>query len=420
MVRVEEEYEAKNKKQLRSCSYLRIDNRVWAVSSYGHDNAVFSLNMELQDIRLEYSVTVQKDGEVYAFIKGKGDFIYLFPLIADGIIGIDRITGKQKYFNLKDKHDVTEPYSPQDVIEYEGNFYLVPGYLQYPLLKFDGNAVEECSGWREQLQEIAGQTKGVISLQCTLVEDKLYLLLYGTGKVACTDMKTMEIKVYDLPLQSGKYERLEYHQGKFWIIPGGRGDILSFTFEDGIEGRYPIPETFECLKGQTFTFSYHYESFIWFIPWAASSILILNLDRGSFEILRLPEVMEGEPYLVNHPKVEAGFVDGHYLKLLAFGGNYHCLIDLRTKKFVQVIDSRIPDSLLLENNKAIFRSRNIWPHGRGTLADFVEEVEQINMISQSEDSHSMENAVNAGCKGRDIWNCLKEKQTVSDLNCTSR
>lgn len=408
MDRFEEEDDSKNKERLRSCSYTVIDNRVWVVSSYGQDNAVFSMNMGLQDIRLEYSVTVQKYGEVYAFIKRKGDFIYLFPLLADGIIGIDRKTGKQKYFNLKDKHDATEPYAPQDVIEYEGIFYLVPGYLQYPLLKFDGYTVEECHGWKEQLQEIAMQTKGVISLQCTLAEDKLCLLLYGTDKMVCTDMKTMETAVYDLLLQGGNYERLEYHQGKFWIIPGKRGDILSFTFKNGIEKRYSIPDTFECPISRTFTFSYYYERTIWFIPWMANEILILDMDMGIFEILKLPEVMEGEPFLVDHPKVETGFVDGHCLKLLAFGGNYHCLIDMRARKFVHVIDSLIPDKLLLENTKALFRYRNIWPNGQGTLADFVDEIVQNDNISERENNLSLEPATNTGSFGREIWNWIKE------------
>ncbi len=408
MDRFAEADDSKNKERLRSCSYTVIDNRVWVVSSYGQDNAVFSLNMELQDIRLEYSVTVQKYGEVYAFIKRKGNDIYLFPLLADGIISINRTTGKQNYYSLKHKHDVTEPYAPQDVIEYEGIFYLVPGYLQYPLLKFDGHTVEECSGWKEQLQEIAMQTNGVISLQCTMAEDKLCILLYGTDKMICTDMKTMEMTVYDLPLQGGNYERLEYHQGRFWIVPGDRGDILSFTLKNGIEKRYPIPETFECSISRTFTFSYYYERTIWFVPWMVNEILILNLDRGSFETLKLPKVMAGKPFLVDHPKVETGFVDGSCLKLLAFGGNYHCLIDMRTRKLVHAIDSLIPEKLLLENTKAMFRSRKVWPKGQGTLADFVDEIGQNDNIWEREKKLSLESVAAAGSYGREIWNWIKE------------
>lgn len=403
----DEKDDLNNKKHLRGCNYSRIDGRIWLIDSHGHDNAVFSLNTKLQDIRLEYSITAQKYGEVYVFVKEKGNHIYLFPFSADGIIDIDRITGNQRYLSPKDNCDMAEPYALMDVIEYEGFFYLVPWYLQHPLFRFDGDSVEECCGWREQLQGIAMRESGMISFHCILVEDKLYMLLNGTSKIVCTDMRTMKVHAYDLCLQDGNYERLEYHQGKFWLLPGGRGNIISFTLRNGVEERYPVPDTFECMECQSFACSYYYKQSIWLIPWTANDILVLNLDSGNFETIKFPEIMSGELCLEGHSRVETGFVDGHYLKLLAFGGNYHCVIDLRTRKFVEVIDSRIPDKLLLENARALFRSHNLWPHGQGTLADFVAEIKQNgNVLGGGEDFPS-ENVGHPGSFGKEIWNMVK-------------
>lgn len=403
-----------DKKHLRGCCHSLIDGRLWIVDSHGHDNAVFSLNMELQDIRLEYPITAQKYGEVYMFVKEKDNHIYLFPMAADGIIGIDRTTGKQNYISLKGKYDAALPYGLLDVIEYGGFFYLVPWNLQHPLLRFDGNTAEECCGWKEQLQGIAMRENGMNSLHCVLVEDILYMLLNGTSKIVYTDMRTMKVNAYDLCLQNGNYERLEYYQEKFWLIPGNRGDIISFTIPNGVERRYSIPDTFECRERESFTCSHFYEQFIWLIPWTANDILVLNADSGKFEILKYPELMSGELYLAGHSRVDTGLVDGHYLKLLAFGGNHHCVIDLRTRKFVDVIDSRIPDELLLENARAIFRSRNLWPRGQGTLADFMPEIIQNNNSSENGKRVFSENVGHSGNFGKKIWNAVKSGRSEKE------
>lgn len=369
---------------LRSCFHAIIDDRVWVIGSYGQLNAVFSMNKEMRDLRLAYDATVQecltqeqRNQELYGCIGKKNHHIYLFPIMGLGIIDIDVISGRQKRYNLKEWCKIDGPfYEPMDVKEYKGCFYLIPGYVQYPLLKFDGAVVEECSGWKEQVQEITGRKSGVLAFQCVLLANKLYTLLHGSNKILCTDMETLEINTYDLPPQGYSFERLHYHNGKFWLIPGGRGEILSFSIEHGIEERFTIPDTFICSECHTFTNSFFYDNTMWIIPWMAKEILVLDLLSGCIEVLKFPEIMREQPFATDIPNVEAGFEDGHYLKLLACGGRYHCIIDMKDRKFVEVIDSHVPEECLRNNPDEISGRLNIWSRKYGTLDDFIAKVVQ--------------------------------------------
>lgn len=86
--------------------------------------------------------------------------------------------------------------------------------------------------------------------------------------------------------------------------------------------------------------------------------------------------MRDQPFATDIPNVEAGFEDGRYLKLLACGGRYHCIIDMKDRKFVEVIDSHVPEECLRNNPDEISGRLNIWSRKYGTLDDFIAKVVQ--------------------------------------------
>lgn len=346
-------------KQLRSIGAAVVGDRIWA-TGFRQANAVFSMNRELKDVRLEYSVTEQDYEEAYGLIKEKDNHIYLFPLAAYSMIDIDMLSGAKRRYNFGNLYGIDKKYETMDVLEYKGMLYLIPGYVKYPLLKFNGITVEECAGWREQAQMMAGNENAQIEYQPVLAENKLYMLLSGSNKILCTDMETLEVSIYDIPWQGCIFERLEYHLGSFWLIPGGRGEIISFSIETGIQESYPIPDTFPDIPCHAFSIVYEYKHFIWLTPWMAKEILILDVDLGNFDTLKLPREMREDDVLPGVPNAGFGFVEDHYLKLFAFGGKYHCVIDMEEKKFVSIVDNQIKNEDFQKILTDVFASRNFW------------------------------------------------------------
>lgn len=345
--------------QLRSIGATVVGDRIW-VTGFEQANAVFSMNRELQDVRLEYAVTEQEYEETYGLIKEKDNHIYLFPLSAYSIIDIDMLSGLKKRYDFSRLHGIDKQYETIDIKEYQGIFYLIPGYVKYPLLKFDGNKVEECAGWREQMQNLAGNENARIEYQPVLTESILYMLVSGSNKILCTDMETLEVSKYDIPWQSCIFERLEHHLGRFWLLPGGRTEILSLSIEHGIERCYPMPDAFSAVQNHAFSIAYEYKHFIWFSPRMAKEFLILDVDSGKFDTLKLPKELREENVLTGVPNADFGFVQDHYLKLFAYGGRHHCIIDMEKKKFVSIVDSRIKKEDFQKILTDVFASRNFW------------------------------------------------------------
>lgn len=384
-------------RQLKCAGGITIDDRIWVVGGFEMANAVFSMNKDLMDVRLEYSITEQENQDIYAIIKQKENHIYLFPWLATSIIDIDIVSGVQKRHKLNPILHEGEKYGVIDAIEYQGKFYLIPFDIMHPFIRFDGSTVEECLGWKEQVQAAAMRKSGILSYQVQLVDDKLYALLYGSDKILCFDLNTWRMSTYNLPWQSHDFERLEYHKGKFWLIPGGKGKMLSFSFENGVEGCYSIPDTFPTCKECTFSFSYLYDHFIWFTPWMADEILILDLNTGNFESLKFPEELQNDTVPPGLSKVDYGFVEDNYLRLFAWGGKYHCVIDMQTQKFVGIVESRIKEEDYKKNLKVALTTQNIISISQGTLADFASVVGH----------NDVRNTMLVDNCGEKIWETLK-------------
>lgn len=391
-------------KNTLSMSFLdcyEADGKLWMVDS--KMPAVFSMNLENQQIQLECVVDSMQGA--YRTIRKKGDVLYLFPEVDKSIIKIDLQTKEQKHIDIY-MQDGNTFFGTQEIVEYQGYYYIFPAYVGQPLIKFDGECVEECRGWKDQIQSILNRKSGTLTDSSYSDGKEVWMAVLGENKLIKTDLDSLEIQAYQLQ-EECKLETLMHDDGRFWLSARGENPILCWSVAHGIEEIYSkIPAAFKFANRYSFCRIVRYEDEVWFIPRNASDILILNTITGEYEIFDVTERLHLTKAARN--KFYAVKRSGDYLILFPMVENSIFVIDMKNKQVKNQIEAIPKREDFRKIEQANLESKNVYSTENCLFVDFVTFVEQHYKISQEQKESYLKGIENPGNSGQMIWNDIRD------------
>lgn len=320
------------------------DGRLWMVGM--EPQVVYSADYSFQDIVPEYVISKYEDdsqAEVYHYIRKRGNELFLFPGMGKYLRVINCETGAVQNMDLLCEKWDCEYYYTQDVIEFADVYYIFPADFSNPLLRFDGKGLQECAGWIEAMQKLAGRRSGFVTESVIYDDGKAWVPLHGTNRVVCTILAEMRVECYDIPKDGYFIDIMQKQGDSFWIVPFGMGNhVILWSPEKGIIKEYSdfsLEQRF--LEKYAFTKIVCRKDSVWFLPRVADAIVVLDLDADRFEAIELPEDfcrIGAGSFL---PKCCAYAVKGSRLILPACGSVQHLIIDMDKKKIISKIDAKL-------------------------------------------------------------------------------
>lgn len=376
------------------------DGRLWMVGM--ESQVVFSADYSFREIVPEYVIDKYADylqDDAYHYMRKRGSELFLFPGIGKFLRVVNCETGEVHNVSLLRENWDYKYYYTQDVIEYDGAYYIFPAYFSNPLLRFDGKEIQECAGWIENMQKFAGYAADSLTESVIYDGGKVWLPLHGTNRLVCTTLKDMHVECYDVPID-GCLDIMQKQGDLFWITPFGKGNIIVWSAEKGIVKEYGnLPSKRGFSEQYAFMRVICREDSVWFLPWVADGILVLDLNTDRFEVIELPEGFSRKEEGTFLPKCSAYAVKENRLILPACGSTQHLIIDMDKKQIICKINAELPG----KDYEQIYRQ--LQKRYYGAREFFYDALINWHLPERGENECRKE-TVNSGTCGGKIWRLL--------------
>ncbi len=401
------ELEKKGKARLECLDACIHAGRVWLLGL--QTQMIFSVGLSCEDVVSEYALQERGNGaydyndyeERFHYLRKRGDDLFLFPGEGQNLLTIHCATNKMERVSLMGGGEAYANYRTQDIIEFEGGFYIFPGYFDSPLLWFDGKEVYECKGWIEAMRELAGRDFGEITESVVFDEGKAWIMLERTNRLICTSLEDLGIEYYDIPVEGYFIDVIQKQGRLFWMAPSGKGKIVVWSVENGIEREYDkFPQELKFPQMYAFTKVVCFKDSVWFLPRNANGILILDVEKDDMEMISLPENFfmgeDGE----GMPKFCVHIVSENRMFLPACDGRYHLIVDIKERKIVRQISAELSQDCFAE----LYKDKNVWLQKEFcALGDFIEDTINNYHFSEKEQEYFLKGITNPGSCGEKIW-----------------
>lgn len=401
------ELEKKGKARLECLDACVCDGRIWILGL--QTQMVFSANLSCGDIVSEYALQERGNGEYdyndyeerFHYLRKRGDDLFLFPGEGQNLLIVHCATDKMEKISLMVGREANASYRTQDIVEFEGIFYIFPGYFDNPLLRFDGKEICECKGWIEAMRELAGRDFGEITESVVFDEGKAWIMLEKTNRLVCTSLEDLAIEYYDIPVE-GYFIDVMQKQGRlFWMAPSGKGKIIVWSAENGIEREYDrFPQELKFPQTYAFTKIVCFKDSVWFLPRNANGILIVDVEKGDMEMIDLPEDFFMGEAGDGMPNFCACIVSENQMLLPACDGRYHLIVDIQERKIVRQISAELSQDYFAER----YKGKNVWLQKEFCPLDgFIKETLENYHLSEKEKEYFLKGIMNPGSCGEKIW-----------------
>lgn len=381
---------------------------------------IFSMDRQLANVKLEYNlVQYRKDKPYrsYLTVRIKEKEMYVFFENQPCVEKIDMKTGEEKEVKFEDggKAISANSYIVQDIYEYDGFYYIIPASAGAPLLRFDGEKLAECAGWKEQMVEILGEEQKHWLDGCAYKDNEVWFVVPDTNLLMRTDLVNFEITEWNVGDGQCRLETVAYDGQKFWLVGSGQRAIFQWSIEKGLEKIYDnFPP--QILLGTKFSFIkiVFYKESVWLIPGSASDILILDRHTGKCRTLELPELiwLEDTDRLQNM-KFYAVLQQDDRLFLFAHGTRQHIIIDMKQERIIGKLDTLIAEEDLKEIQKRFLINYNECTSDVCRVSDYITFVDRYYNISEEERKHYLQGMENIGNSGMRIWEEIKKWYSVA-------
>lgn len=269
------------------------NNAVWFMGC--QINALFKMNVITGEINL---IKIFSDTDIFDFrrfsiCKKYKHYIFCFPdignqikvydILRDSIHKIEFGALEQKRCGimnafLLDNRFFAVSISQKQIIEIDAESREVVGY--YPI--FENK--EEKIGW-----------------ECIQIEEKIYCISKTSNTVCEFDMKTRVYQYYFLPLKNNKgFNTICFVANKFWLSGNEKEIVVWDKKEERIDVLNISINDFEMYKvgkietRQLFLNSVNTQDKIWFIPYLANKMLVLDTKDLTIKTFEVTEEIENE------------------------------------------------------------------------------------------------------------------------------
>lgn len=389
--------------------YQRVGDRIWAVGR--KTPGIYSMNLQLSDVKLEHNLVQGRKAQPYPYylaVRLRGKEAYVFFENRPCVQKIDLEMGEETEIQYAAAIP-GDAYTVQDVHEYHGHYYLIPASKGSPLLKFDGERLLECPGWKENLEGVVGGGQGYWMNACGYTENQLFFAALETNHLIFVDLDNFEVASYKVGGDGCRLETAAYDGEKFWLAGSAQRALYCWSAENGLEGvydKFPV----KMVLGEKYSFlqMVFYQDTVWCIPGSASGILIFDKRAETFRMLELPElVWLKERERERCEKFHAVLQRGSELILFSNCCRQHLVIDMEQEKIIRVQDTLIREEDLKEIQTGFLRIYNECTSDVCRLSDFISFAAHHYKISPGERERYQQGFENAGNSGARIWEEIK-------------
>ena len=387
--------------------YDKVENQVWLVGQFVP--GVFSIDLNTWEIRLRYKIALK---EQFLTLRKKGCHLYVFRYAAK-ILDINLDTNEEQEIEFEDWRKYTKFPNKliiQEILEYNGEYFMIPAYSGLPLLKFNGVRLEECYGWREKVETYLGKDRIAITEGVVQLENKIWMLVPNTNKLIVTDLKTISVEFIEIGELQCKVDIIGLDGCKFWMAPSSESIFVRWSREGGFEQiKLDFPQGFSFAPNHSFVKIVFYKEKVFFIPRRASDILILDKNNEEIRCIELGMFDWGEQERQNFLKFSAVLELDSRLILFACGMPRHLIIDMNSEKIIHIADVTFKSEDLYGINKMYFDNYKMC---RSSICRFSQFVEILEQSKQWEEINRNENTVYESpckCIGETIWKTIKKE-----------
>lgn len=387
-------------------------NRFWVLGR--KTPGIYSFDYDLNDVKLEFDLHQLVSRNLYFLcLKRSKMNIYIFY---ENSMCVGRLNEETKEWKVIKPENIKleEKYIVQQIYEYKNNYYLIPAYIDLPLIRFDGEKLTECYGWKEKIKHIVNNGEKVFTLGCIFEKEKMWTVIPDTDILVETNLENFQITCWKISNGEYKLETIGFDGERFYLAGSSQRIVVCWTAQQGVEKVYKqFPVGFDFGLRCSFSSIEIYENTVWFIPGSATSILIFDKNNEEWRTIEIRDYIVED---FNADEYERKFLavkcQDDRLFIFSYGIQQNLVIDMALEKIIMTKKLHIDIKDLKTMQWAYLEDFNECTNLNCVYEVFIKFVNENYRILNSQKEKYLCDFKNVGESGLQIWKELRNMQKL--------